>query len=79
MVLPTGYPISAVAAERTALLLWLLMAYEAQRGRSVIEPGWDVGENAILMGRRERPAGLRGKVSWSCMLTAWLSYRPLAE
>ncbi len=29
-----------------ALLLCILVAYVAQTGRCVIEPGWEVGENA---------------------------------
>lgn len=42
----TGYPISAVATEHVALLLRVLMAYEAQTGQCVIEPRWEVGDNA---------------------------------
>ncbi len=46
MVLPQGYPISAVATAHMALLLRVLMAYEAQTGQCVIELGWEVGEYA---------------------------------
>ena len=46
MVLPQGYLISAVATEHMALLLGILMAYEAQTGRCVIAPEWEVGEDA---------------------------------
>ena len=42
----TGYPISAVATEHVALLLRVLMAYEAQTGQCVIEPGLEVEDNA---------------------------------
>ena len=45
-VLPKGFPISAVATEHMALLLCILMAYEAQTGRCEIGPEWEIGEEA---------------------------------
>ena len=52
MVLPNGYPISAVATEHMALFLCVLMAYEAQTRRCVIEPGWEIGVNETPDGRQ---------------------------
>ena len=40
IVLPKGFPLSAVATEHMALLLCRLMAYKAQVGRCILEPQW---------------------------------------
>ena len=56
-VLPKGFPISAVATEHMALLLCILMAYEAQTGRCAVERRWEVREEVKLTEEQRESAG----------------------
>ncbi len=70
IVLLEGFPISAVATEHMALLLCILMAYEAQTGRCVLE---EVGEETAPSEEQmeDRRAEWHGRSR--SMQIAWLS------
>ncbi len=60
-----GLPISAVASEHMALLLCILMAYESQCERSVVEPPWEDREELALS---EEQRAIR-RAEWSGQIT----------
>ena len=83
IVLPKGFPLSAVATEHMALLLCRLMAYKAQVGRCILEPQWEVGEETTLSDeqRERRRAEWQGQITVhaDCMAVIHATRRPGAS
>ncbi len=51
MVLLQDFPVSAVATERMALVVRVLMAFEAQTLRYFVNRAWEVPETAVARAR----------------------------
>ena len=80
IVLPKGYPISAVASEHMALLLCILMAYESQCDRCFMEPAWEDREelNLTVEQREARKHEWNGQITVhaDCMAVIHAVRRP---